>query len=435
MPRTDGSSVAPAAASAARLRVPAVAVAVRLLLGALRERDTAQTAARLAEIARHVARIVGELSASLDERVILEVMRGVTLPRRGTHCLVELIEPDGSQRRPLMPLEASSVALSDAGRGLQLAVPFTVPAAVVTIDDDAHGEMIFVRHADSPDFSADEIAMAVEITAHCAMALGHARLYARAVASRITADEANRLKSSFLASMSHELRTPLNAIAGFVELIDMGLHGPVTDQQHDSLRRIRTNQQHLLVLITEILDFARIDGGRARCREDDVPMANVIADVEQMLGAMAQAKGLPLHVPRVDPDVAAWADADRVRQILMNLVMNAVKYSPPNAGPVSIASEARNDTVLIVVEDHGRGIPADQLMSIFEPFVQLDSGRLDRQGGVGLGLAISRQLARAMNGSLEVDSTVGRGTRFTLSLPRARSAPRSASEGDGRLRS
>jgi signal transduction histidine kinase len=421
--RADAPVLTPAS-MVIRSRVPPVAVAERLLLGALRERDTAQTAARLAEIARHVARIVGELSASLDERAILEIMRHVTLPRPGTHCLVELIEPDGSQRRSPSTESASPVALSDAGRGLQLAVPFTVPAAVITIDDDAHGDMIFVRHADSPEFSGDEIAMAVEITAHCAMALGHARLYARAVASRITADEANRLKSSFLASMSHELRTPLNAIAGFVELIDMGLHGPVTDLQHDSLRRIRTNQQHLLVLITEILDFARIDGGRARCREADVPMANVIADVQQMLSAMAGAKGLTLDVPHVDPDVAAWADADRVRQILMNLVMNAVKYSPPNAGPVSITSVATDDTVLTVVEDRGQGIPADQLTSIFEPFVQLNSGRLDRRGGVGLGLAISRDLARAMNGSLEVDSTVGRGTRFTLSLPRARSAPR-----------
>src|SRR6185437_17117743 len=125
--RADAPVLTPAP-MVTRSRVPPVAVAERLLLGALRERDTAQTAARLAEIARHVARIVGDLSASLDERAILEIMRDVTLPRPGTHCLVELIEPDGSQRRSASTASASPVALSDAGRGLQLAVPFTVPA-------------------------------------------------------------------------------------------------------------------------------------------------------------------------------------------------------------------------------------------------------------------------------------------------------------------
>jgi len=405
--------------------VSPVAVAERLLLGALRERDTAQTAAGLAQGARHVARIARELSASLDEGVVLDIMRGVTLPHRGTRCVVGVIEPGGSRRGQTPPTPPSPIGtLSDTGGGLQLVVRFAVPATDVTVDDDACGEMIFARNAGSPEFSADEIAMASEITAHCGMALGHARLYARALASRLTADEANRLKSRFLANMSHELRTPLNAIAGFVELIDMGLHGPVTELQRDALRRIRINQQHLLVLITEILDFARIDGGRVRCREVDVPMAEVVADVYQMLSAIAEAKGLTIEQPAVDRALAAWADPDRVRQILMNLVMNAVKYSPANAGPVSIRSVGTANGVLTIVEDSGQGIPADQLQSIFEPFVQLDGGRLDRRGGVGLGLAISCDLARAMRGSLTVESTVGRGSKFKLLLPRALSAPR-----------
>src|SRR6185312_14310890 len=151
------------------------------------------------------------------------------------------------------------------------------------------------------------------LTARCAMALGHARLYGRALALRIAADDANRAKSAFLANMSHELRTPLNAIAGFAELIDLGLHGPVTEQQHNSLVRIRANQQHLLSLITEIMDYARIGGVRTPRRLIDVSMASAIADVARALSSIVEAKGLTLETPPVPPDAVAWADPEHVR--------------------------------------------------------------------------------------------------------------------------
>jgi signal transduction histidine kinase len=412
------------ATAAATPTSPSVGVAERLLLGALREHDLAVSTAAIAERARYLVRITDDLSASLDEQVILEVMRGVTLPRPGSWCVVDLISTDGVRRRlPPLDARASPRIVHGTGASSALAIPFTVPSGP---DADAHtegrGEMLFVRPEGGPPFATDEVALALEITARCAMALGHARLYGRAVASRIAADGANRAKSAFLANMSHELRTPLNAIAGFVELMDLGLCGPVTEKQHDALVRIRVNEQHLLALITEILEYARIGGGPAARRETEVPMGSVIAEVAMALNNIVEAKGLTLDTSAVHTDVVAWADPDRVQQILTNLVANAVKYSPPNAGAISIASAVSGNAVLTVVEDHGSGIPPDQREAIFEPFVQLESSYAGRRGGVGLGLAISRDLATMMQGSLTVESAAVQGSRFTLSLPRARSA-------------
>ena len=408
--------------------VPPAAVAERLLLGALREHDAARSTAAVLQRSRHLVRIVDDLAASIDESVILDVMRRVTLPRSETWCIVDLIAANGTRRR-LPPVDSTGALRVLPGAGVEspLVVPFAVPSGPdVDVQGEGRGEMVFVRPANGAPFAADEIALAIEITARCAMALGHARLYGRALALRIAADDANRAKSAFLANMSHELRTPLNAIAGFAELIDLGLHGPVTEQQHNSLVRIRANQQHLLSLITEIMDYARIGGVRTLRPLIDVSMASVITDVARALSSIVEAKGLTLETPPVPPDAVAWADPEHVRQILTNLVANAVKYSPANAAAISIASAVSGDTVLTVVGDHGPGIPADQREAIFEPFVQLESSYSERRGGVGLGLAISRDLARAMHGSLTVESAATQGSQFTLALPRARSAERNA---------
>jgi signal transduction histidine kinase len=147
-------------------------------------------------------------------------------------------------------------------------------------------------------------------------------------------------------------------------------------------------------------------------------MSEAIADVTGMLGGVVKEKGLTLASPPVDPDVWAQADPDRVRQILVNLVMNAVKYTPVGGGTITVSCAATDDDVVARVADTGPGIPPDRLESIFEPFVQLTTGLKDRRGGVGLGLAISRDLARAMKGDVTVESTVGDGSRFILTLPR-----------------
>jgi signal transduction histidine kinase len=255
------------------------------------------------------------------------------------------------------------------------------------------------------------------------MALDNARLYREADALRAAADLANRAKSDFLGNMSHELRTPLNAIGGYAELMEEGLRGPVTPAQRADLARIKHSQRHLVTLITDILNFVRSESGRMEYRFTAVPVRPALDDVSEMMGVALRARQLTLERPPGDDDAVVWADPDRVRQILMNLLMNAVKYTPAGGGTITVSSTATPEAVRIHVADSGPGIPSGKLEAIFEPFVQLASGMADRQGGVGLGLAISRDLARAMGGDLTVESTLGVGSRFTLTLPRT---PRAA---------
>jgi signal transduction histidine kinase len=268
-------------------------------------------------------------------------------------------------------------------------------------------------------FSREEITLASELGDRCALALDNARLYHEADALRASADAANRAKSDFLGSMSHELRTPLNAIGGYTDLIDMGLRGPVTAEQRTDLTRIRRNQQHLLGLISDILNFVRTESGRMEYNFADVPVEPTINQVVEMLEGAMGPRNITLERLPGDASATVWADGNRVRQILLNLLTNAVKYSREEGGTITLGTTMTRYDVLIQVSDNGPGIPPENLEAIFEPFVQLATGLANRQGGVGLGLAISRDLARAMSGDLTVDSTVGVGSRFTLSLPRA----------------
>jgi signal transduction histidine kinase len=303
--------------------------------------------------------------------------------------------------------------LREIGFGSLLVVPLIVRARV-------QGAMTFVSQANDPPFTSDETALAMDVAARCAMALDNARLYREADALRRAAEAANQSKSQFLGSMSHELRTPLNAIGGFAELVELGIEGPVTDKQRIALARIKANQQHLLGLITEILNFVRIESGRMEYRSGEVSLKRALADVSEMLGGAIKEKELILAGPEGQPDVIAWADPDRVRQILMNLVMNAVKYTPLRGGTITLTCGAIGEMVRVQVADTGPGIPTEKLESIFEPFVQLTSGLAERRGGVGLGLAISRDLAHGMGGDLTLESTVGVGSSFMLTLPMAR---------------
>jgi signal transduction histidine kinase len=237
---------------------------------------------------------------------------------------------------------------------------------------------------------------------------------------RSVADEANRAKSSFLAMMSHELRTPLNAIGGYVQLLEMGINGPVTPAQLQSLERISRSQRHLLRLINDVLNLARIEAGRVEYNLEDLALGEVIDSVLPMVEPQYAARKLELIVS-VDRDASAHADREKIQQILLNLLSNASKFTPPNGsvtiGSASVAADMPN-VVAVTVSDTGVGIAADRLTHVFEPFVQVDDSHARRSEGTGLGLAISRDLALGMGGDLQVSSAVGVGSTFTLTLPR-----------------
>ena len=227
---------------------------------------------------------------------------------------------------------------------------------------------------------------------------------------------ANAAKAQFLAMMSHELRTPLNAIGGFTELMELGLRGPVTPEQVEDLGRIRRNKDLLLSIINDILNFARMDAGAIAVKLEPVPIASVIADVVDNVGQQFEAKEVRLTAGPVAADAVARGDRERVQQVLLNLLSNAMKFTEPG-GEVVIETSVSDHTVRVDVRDTGSGIDAAHLETIFEPFVQVDASLTRTAGGAGLGLAIARQLATTMGGSLTVRSTPGVGSTFTLALP------------------
>jgi signal transduction histidine kinase len=217
--------------------------------------------------------------------------------------------------------------------------------------------------------------------------------------------------------MSHELRTPLNAIGGYVQLIELGIHGPVTEAQAEALDRISRAQRHLLRLINDVLNLSRIEAGRVDYVREEIPVDRLIDDVIPMIEPQLNAGGLTAS-SRTTPDLRAMADREKVQQILINLLTNAVKFTPPG-GTIRVESRQAGDHVEVQVRDSGIGIPADKLASIFEPFVQVELEHAKRREGSGLGLAISRDLARGMGGNLTVTSEINVGSTFTLSLPLA----------------
>jgi signal transduction histidine kinase len=241
-----------------------------------------------------------------------------------------------------------------------------------------------------------------------------------AEAARAAAEIANRAKSDFLATMSHELRTPLNAIAGYAQLMQLGVPEPVPAVHNEYLARIQQSQRHLLGVINSVLNFARVEAGSVVYNLGDVAIAALLAEVEPLIAPQMQARGHRYECTPCDPSLVVHADPDKVRQILLNLISNATKFTP-SGGQITLSAEAQaaepEAFASIRVRDTGLGIPPDKLSSIFDPFVQIDAGHNRTTEGTGLGLSISRELARGMSGDLVVESVVGIGSTFTLTLP------------------
>jgi PAS domain S-box-containing protein len=234
--------------------------------------------------------------------------------------------------------------------------------------------------------------------------------------ARRSAEEANAAKSQFLATMSHELRTPLNAIMGYVELLEMGVHGQLTDAQRDDVARIRRSEETLHRLVEDVLSFARLESGKIEYRYEDVVLDQFLATLEGFIAPRLVQKNLEYHLDARDAAVTVSMDRDKIEQIMLNLLSNAVKFT--DQGRIDVRCVVNDGTVRIDVRDTGRGIRAPLLDSIFEPFVQGDRSLARPTEGTGLGLSISRQLARGAAGDILVESVLGEGSTFSLILPR-----------------
>jgi signal transduction histidine kinase len=438
-------------------------VAERLVLSALRAEDLAEDAQSSRHRAGFLAEASRRLSASLDEANIVDTLSTLALPDLGAWCIVDIIEsgdvmrrlaivhPDPAKQALVRELEGrwtpqpgdpfgAAAALRSAEPAVATGDLDTILAARARDPDTLRilrqlgvgsmltvplvakgirlGAVTFVSGQSGRTYSPQDVEVAEELVRRGAMALENARLFGEALTLRVKAEAANLARATFLSHMTHEIRTPLNAIGGYIELIEMGVRGPVSDELRSDLGRIRSNQRYLLALITDLLTFARVGGGRVRYNQDDVVAHDVIVAAVNMVEPLIVQKKLAFDGVACDLDLIVHVDAERIQQILLNLLTNALKFTPAG-GRIAVECDGTDDTVRVTVADTGIGIPEEKLGSIFEPFFQIKGG-LTIEGGIGLGLAISRDLARAMQCDLTVESTFGKGSRFTLTMPRGR---------------
>jgi signal transduction histidine kinase len=289
--------------------------------------------------------------------------------------------------------------------------PLTEPdgsiSGIVVHGTDVTEQVLARRHVERLLRESEEARRALE-AAHAA-----------AENAREEAVEANRAKAEFLAVMSHELRTPLNAIAGYTQVLQMEVHGPVTKAMQEDLARIQRNQAHLTGLINSVLNYAKLEAGNVEYTLTEISLPQIITEVEVLVAPEIRRKSLILELALGNEPLLVIADAEKVRQILLNLLTNATKFTPPD-GHITVSCEPIRGSKMAAVRvaDTGIGIEPQQLRRIFDPFVQVGRGLTSTNDGVGLGLSISHELARGMKGDLRVQSVVGEGTTFTLTLPR-----------------
>ncbi|MDQ6689863.1 MAG: ATP-binding protein, partial [Gemmatimonadota bacterium] len=268
------------------------------------------------------------------------------------------------------------------------------------------GALTIVSTEKGRRYGPDDVALAMELATRAAIAIDNAQLYRTA----LTASEA---KSAFLATMSHELRTPLNAIIGYQSLLNEGIDGPLNEAQLAHLTRIRTSADHLLSLIDEVLTFSRVEAGKEVVRREEVSLRSIVDEALTMTVPLAEAKGLTISAE--GDDASLLTDGGKVRQILLNLLSNAIKFT--DRGTILVRSRSGEERIMVSISDPGIGIAAENLESIFDPFWQVEQRSTRKVGGTGLGLSVSRSLARLIGGEITVESEIGKGSTFTLTLP------------------
>lgn len=417
------------------------------------------------------------LASSLDLETTLASVARLSLPHLGSWCIVDLcdgvsmrrlaiIHPDPAQQwladrllpawpphrndplgapsavrtgrsEVVFPITdqmlteaAGSVENLELLRALQIGGVMTIP---MIARGSVLGAITYVCPNHGDFFSQRDLVLAEDLAARCAIAIDNARLFKVALDARREAEQANLAKMRFLSTMSHELRTPLNAIAGYAELLSEGLRGPLSPLQLRDLARIKANEVQLLGLVEAVLEYARIDAGKIQFDARKIPLATALADAEDSVALLAKAKGIRLEglrYGRHGNGVSVFADPPKLHQVLANLLSNAIKFSRSGTR-ILVEQELLGERVEIHIRDEGVGIAADDMETIFEPFVQAKSGG-PKSGGIGLGLAISRELLDGMGGTLRARSVLGEGSTFTISLPLRR--PSSGRKPRGELR-
>jgi len=292
----------------------------------------------------------------------------------------------------------------------EMAVPMVVGDELIGVFDVESDQVGRFAPEDTRTYST--------LASQTAVALRNAQLYAEQMETVERLKELDHLKSAFLANMSHELRTPLNSILGFTQVILEGIDGPVTEEMDTDLGLIEKNSKHLLALINDVLDMAKIEAGRVSLALEAVKLTSLLEDVIKTVSSLAQEKSLYLRLEsHLNPGMTLLADSVRIRQVLINLIGNAVKFT--KEGGITLRADQDDEKVHIQVIDTGIGVPAEKLESIFEAFSQVDTSTTRQTGGTGLGLPISRRLVELHGGSLwaESEGIEGEGSIFHLQLP------------------
>ncbi len=448
----------------ARAEAEARADEAARLAGELRDANAGlQAASARAEEARRRIEILAEasnrLSASLDYRRTVQTVARLAVPALADWCFVEVQDEGGPirllacshqdparvefafdilRRYPIDPANPFGTARVLRTGEPEFMGPITPEMAAMVARDAEHlqalltigfvssvsvplsaagrtfGVLSLVQAESGRRFGPDDLPLATELAHRAAVAIENARLYEEALA-------ANRAKAGFLATMSHELRTPLNATIGYVDLLLMGIPEPVPVGARRHVERIQLASRHLLSIIEEILTFSRIEAGRETVEREAVDLAGLVGEVSAIVEPLANERGLLLHVPDDVSPPTLVTDPRKLRQILVNLLGNAVKFT--ERGSVGFALERAGGAVLLHVRDTGIGIEPALHEAIFEPFRQVDGGMTRAAPGTGLGLTVSRELARLLGGDILVQSAPGRGSTFTVRLPEMPEVP------------